>query len=151
MADRTAGARVARYEDRMRASGFVKKHLWVPHDGAARIEAMAAEMRRRHKERPPSTLQVVLAALRRHESELRGLGVVEAAVFGSVARGEDSPESDVDILIRLDPAARMGLIGYAGIARRLEEIVGRGVDMADRATLKELVRPAAEAEAVLAF
>jgi predicted nucleotidyltransferase len=43
------------------------------------------------------TLQDALATLRRHESALRERGVAHAAVFGSVVRGDDRPDSDVDI------------------------------------------------------
>ena len=41
----------------------------------------------------------VIATLQQHRAELEGRGVVHAAVFGSVARGQARPDSDVDILI----------------------------------------------------
>ena len=44
-------------------------------------------------------LKSVLETLRAHETELRGLGVAHAAVFGSVARGEERAESDIDVLV----------------------------------------------------
>ena len=72
-------------------------------------------------------------------------------VFGSVARGEDRPDGDLDLLVTLDPDAGLGLFEYAGIRRYLEEITGRRVDLANRATLKAYVRPEAEADLVLAF
>jgi predicted nucleotidyltransferase len=51
-------------------------------------------------------LKSVLEALKAHESELRQLGVRHAAVFGSVARGQARPQSDIDVLVDLDPTSR---------------------------------------------
>ncbi|MGA2590504.1 MAG: nucleotidyltransferase domain-containing protein [Bryobacteraceae bacterium] len=48
------------------------------------------------------TLDHLLDTLRTHESELRRLGVSHAAVFGSIARGEASVDSDIDVLVELD-------------------------------------------------
>jgi predicted nucleotidyltransferase len=49
------------------------------------------------------SLDTVLETLRAHEGELRRLGMSHAAVFGSVARGEARMDSDVDVLVELDP------------------------------------------------
>jgi hypothetical protein len=50
----------------------------------------------------------VIDILRRHEPELRGLGVRHAALFGSTARGQAHRESDVDIMVDVDPDAPIG-------------------------------------------
>lgn len=92
-----------------------------------------------------------LTILRQHEAELRARGVVYAAIFGSVARGEARPDSDVDVLIDLDPAVRLNLFAYAGIAADLQEWIGHPVDLARRARLRPHVRPSVEASAVRAF
>ncbi len=92
-----------------------------------------------------------LDALRQHEADLRRRGVIYAAVFGSAARGGESAQSDVDVLIDLDPAAHVDLFAYAGIAVDLEAWIGRPVDLARRARLRPHVRPSAEADAVQAF
>jgi predicted nucleotidyltransferase len=70
-----------------------------------------------------------LNRLRRHEPELRDLGVASLSLFGSVARGEQGNQSDVDVAVRFDPAAGVGLFGWAGIAGRLEELLDGKVDM----------------------
>ncbi len=101
-------------------------------------------------QRPPS-LPEVIAVLRAHEADLRRRGVCHAAVFGSVARDEQSRASDNDVLVDLDPDAIPDLFTYAGIARELREWLGRDVDLAQRRMLKRHVRPAAEREAVYAF
>jgi predicted nucleotidyltransferase len=59
------------------------------------------------------TLNDVLETLRTHESELRRLGVSHAAVFGSVARSEAREDSDIDVLVELDPDQPMGIFEYA--------------------------------------
>ena len=46
-----------------------------------------------------------------------------------MARGEDKPESDVDILVEFQPDARIGLFGLARLQRQLSEILGRPVDL----------------------
>ena len=63
----------------------------------------------------PRSLPDVLSTLLLHEAELRGRGVCHAAVFGSVARGEVRPDSDVDVLVDLDPLQPMGLFEYARV------------------------------------
>jgi predicted nucleotidyltransferase len=45
--------------------------------------------------------QQVIATLRDYEPELKPIGVVSASVFGSVARNEAGPDSDVDVVVRL--------------------------------------------------
>ena len=93
----------------------------------------------------------VIATLRAHERELRHRGVLHAALFGSVARGEEKPDSDIDILIELEPEAPIGLFEYVGITQYLADLFPHRVDVANRGSLKALVRPSAERDAVYAF
>jgi len=93
----------------------------------------------------------VLNRLREHQQELRQAGIVRLAVFGSVARGENNPQSDVDLMGDFDRNKRLSLIDMAGLELRLTEIVGMRVELADRKMLKEPVKLRAEREAVLAF
>jgi uncharacterized protein len=93
----------------------------------------------------------VIATLRAHEGELRRRGVLHAALFGSVARNEAEPASDIDILIELEPAAAIGLFEYVDIAQYLEDLFPNHVDVANRGKLKALVRPSVERDAVYAF
>ena len=51
----------------------------------------------------------VLAVLKAHEAELRAHGVARAALFGSLARGDARPDSDVDLMVEIDPAAGLDL------------------------------------------
>ena len=66
-------------------------------------------------------------------------GVAYAGVFGSVARGEDGPQSDVDILVRL--GRPMGMVEYMGLIQDLEEILQKKVDLVTDQSLNKRVRP----------
>ena len=81
---------------------------------------------------------MIAAAERHRASNLR--------VFGSVARGEDGPHSDVDLLVDLAPGT--GLFSLAGLERELEEILDVDVDLSSADSLKPRVRSDAEREAI---
>jgi predicted nucleotidyltransferase len=96
--------------------------------------------------------QEVIATLKKHRDDLRARGVQHAAVFGSVARGKARPDSDLDILVELDPRAELDIFDYAGIRRYIAELFVPGsVDVVDRAALRQHVRPSAESDAIYAF
>lgn len=61
--------------------------------------------------------------------------VLKAWLFGSFARGEETPQSDVDILVEFDHGQPIGLLRYAGMWREIEELVGRKVDLVEEGTL----------------
>lgn len=67
--------------------------------------------------------QEVIDILRRNADTLRERGVKHAALFGSVARGDAGPESDIDILIDLDRSVRLGVFGYVELKSFIEELV----------------------------
>ena len=93
----------------------------------------------------------IIATLRAHEQALRQRGVAHAALFGSVARAEAKPGSDIDIMIEVDDAAAIGLFEYVAITQYLADLFPCQVDVANRRSLKAPVRPAAERDAVYAF
>jgi hypothetical protein len=67
--------------------------------------------------------------LQAHEAELRALGVARLSLFGSVAREEAGPSSDVDLAAEFDPAARVGAFRFVAIADRLRALLGTSVDL----------------------
>jgi uncharacterized protein len=93
----------------------------------------------------------VLAILRSHEAPLRERGVKRAALFGSTARGESGADSDIDIMVEIDPAARIDLYAYVGITQFVEGLFPVPVDVAERNQLIEQVRKTADKDAVYAF
>lgn len=92
-----------------------------------------------------------IATLRAHERELRNRGVLHAALFGSLARNEARNTSDIDIMIELDSNAPIGVFEYVDITLYLADLFPDRVDVANRGSLKALVRPSAERDAVYAF
>ncbi len=70
---------------------------------------------------------------------LRQFGVEYAAVFGSVARGEDGPESDVDILVRLGQPT--GMVKYMRLIDGLELSLNRKVDLVTEGSLNKFMKP----------
>jgi predicted nucleotidyltransferase len=72
--------------------------------------------------------------------------VTNLRVFGSVARSEDQPDTDVDLLV--DLPSDMGLLGLGRVQERLEAILGTKVDLVPAADLKPAVRERAEHDLV---
>jgi len=93
----------------------------------------------------------VIAKLREHEPELKAAGIVRLSLFGSIARGDATMQSDIDLMGDFDGARGLTLFDMAGLEMRLGEILETRVDLSDRHMLKEPVRLRAEREAVVAF
>jgi hypothetical protein len=68
-----------------------------------------------------------------------------------VARGTAGPESDIDIMIEIDPEAIQDVYAYVGLKNFVADLFTGRVDVIDRAALEPHVRPPAEADAVYAF
>lgn len=88
----------------------------------------------------------VVHLLAAHREELAAMGVESLALFGSVARDEAGPESDVDVL--LEHGRPIDLFDLSDIKRFLEGILGRRVDLVTRRGLKRQLREQILAEAV---
>jgi predicted nucleotidyltransferase len=95
--------------------------------------------------------QDVIARLRENEQVLRARGVSHAALFGSQARGDSGPGSDTDIMIELDPAARIGVYEYVALKDYITSLFDGRVDVVSREGLKPYLRPAVTADAIYAF
>jgi predicted nucleotidyltransferase len=93
----------------------------------------------------------ILAILRRHAPELKAAGVTHLRVFGSVARGEASVTSDVDLLAEFEPSKRLTLVTLGALEGKLAEMLGATVDLSSAAWMRERVRERALREAVLVF
>ena len=85
-----------------------------------------------------------LAILKSHKQELIKFDVKSLAIFGSVARDEAGPESDVDILVEFSKTPLFD--GYMELKFFLEDLLGRSVDLVTRDALKPRIRPYVEKE-----
>ena len=92
-----------------------------------------------------------IAVLKKHRAELQRQGVLHAALFGSMARGDARSDSDIDIMIDLDPEARLGVYDYVGLKDYIAGLFDGPVDVVSREGLKPYVRPAVLTDAVYAF
>ncbi len=93
----------------------------------------------------------VIAKLREHEGELKAAGIVHLRIFGSVARGEASAASDVDLLADFDKSKRLTLVKVGSLQSRLTDLLGVNVDLSSAEWMREPVKSRALREAVLAF
>ncbi|MCC6915355.1 MAG: nucleotidyltransferase family protein [Rhodospirillaceae bacterium] len=93
----------------------------------------------------------IIQTFKTHETALRRRGVRRASLFGSVARGEARPGSDIDIFVELDPAAKMTAFDYADVVNYIQSLFSEPVDVSNREMLKPHVRPSAERDAVSIF
>ena len=96
------------------------------------------------------TADEVREILSQHRPALRALGVLRLDLFGSVARGEARPDSDVDLLVELDPSQSIDLLDFAHIKGALEDMLGSQVDLVERHMVREPWREMVMAEVVRA-
>ncbi len=93
----------------------------------------------------------VIASLRANGRQLKEAGVLRLSLFGSTARNEAGPNSDVDLLAAFDVSRELSLLDVVGIELQISRLLGVPVDLSEEGTLKPLVRASVEAEAVRAF
>src|SRR4051812_20885023 len=114
------------------------RHMLETRAALARLRVMA----------PPKaslTKDQVAERLAAHAEELRSLGVRSLDLFGSTVRGNARPDSDVDLLVEFDEVP--GLVGYVRIQHRLQDILGRRVDLVMASGLKPRIRERVLSEA----
>jgi len=93
----------------------------------------------------------VIVILREHAPELKDAGVMHLRVFGSVARGDNSASSDVDLLADLDKSKRFTLVTLGGLENRLGDLLGVKVDLSSPDWMRESIRNRVLEEAILVF
>ena len=92
------------------------------------------------------TLDAVTSAVRHLDNRLRTeFGVAALYVFGSVARGEARPDSDIDVLVEFDGAPTFAR--FMDLKALLEDTLHARVDLVTRAALRTPLKPRIEAEA----
>ncbi len=94
----------------------------------------------------PVTPDEVRQKLAGHEAEFRALRVRRLWLFGSSARGEARPDSDLDILVAFEGLCTYEQ--YSSLRCFLEDVLGREVDLVEETALRPRVRPFVERDAV---
>nr|WP_155478388.1 nucleotidyltransferase family protein [Rhodoplanes serenus] len=89
--------------------------------------------------------------MRRNQDALRARGVLHAALFGSLARGDEHPGSDIDIVIDLAPDLAIDVYQYVGLKNYIEDLFPSPVDVVDRDTIKPLIRDSVIKDSIYAF
>jgi len=93
----------------------------------------------------------VIRCLRAHEAELRRLGIVQLSLFGSVARGEAGPESDVDLAAQFDRNRPFGMFQFVDLQQRLGDLLGVKVDLVGEPIAKPRFRARVDQDRVRVF
>jgi predicted nucleotidyltransferase len=93
----------------------------------------------------------VLSALKQAEPALRARGVAGLFIFGSIARDEARPDSDVDVFIDKDTSRKFGFDEFMDVYFLLQERLGVHVDYGTREGLHPVLRPSIEREAIRVF
>ena len=77
--------------------------------------------------------------------------IKRAYLFGSCSRGEETQDSDVDILVDLDKSAHLGLLGYIAIKLGLEDMLHREVDLVESDNLLPFAQESANRDKLLIY
>lgn len=85
------------------------------------------------------------------EPAIRSLGAAALYIFGSTARDDATPTSDIDIFVDRDPSKHVGLIEFSNLEILLEETLGTEVDLCTRAALHPALRETIEKTAIKVF
>jgi predicted nucleotidyltransferase len=88
----------------------------------------------------------VIHLLRTNKEKLRTLGIRSISLFGSIARGDSTHGSDIDLLVDLEPPHTFDR--YMQALFFLEDLLGCSVDLVMQETLKPRIRPYIEQEAI---
>jgi uncharacterized protein len=102
-------------------------------------------------EKRPIALDRALSILRNHRARLSAMGVIHAGVFGSVARGEAGPSSDLDVLVDVDRAIVRSIYDYCEVRLAISDLFDGRADVVERKSLRPRLEERILAEVVGAF
>ena len=77
--------------------------------------------------------------------------ILRAWLFGSYSRGEEKPDSDIDILVDYDKSSRISLLKICSMMTDLEDLLGKKVDLVENGRLKDFAAPSANNDKILIY
>ena len=92
-----------------------------------------------------------LSCLKQHGTELKAMGVAHLSLFGSTARGEGGPSSDVDLAAIFSDDSRLTALDFVGVMQRLEQILGVPVDLVSEPARKARLQAEIDRDRVRVF
>jgi uncharacterized protein len=98
-----------------------------------------------------SDRDAIIARLIAARADLERRGVEKLWLFGSMARGEDGPDSDVDLVFETVGDRPIDIVSWGAMAADLRDLLERRVDIGPRRSLRESVADAASGDMVLVF
>jgi predicted nucleotidyltransferase len=99
----------------------------------------------------PLTATTVIDILRAHQNALERAGITHLSVFGSIARNEPRPESDIDLAAEFGPAAKISLLDLVRLEDELGALLGREVQILPEPICKDRLRANVERDRIRAF
>jgi predicted nucleotidyltransferase/ribosome-binding protein aMBF1 (putative translation factor) len=147
LADRakTSQPAIARYEAGTASPSLGTLERILAACGRSLVLSAPQQLRRRRQSSSGRRLALIRQLRTRLRAAAQRHGVRDLRVFGSVARGDDTADSDVDFLVNLDPGRT--LVDLIGFEQEAQDILGVGVDVATPRMMKERVRARAIREA----
>ena len=97
------------------------------------------------------TRREAMRRLLRNRDKLRRFDVAHLFVFGSTARDQATPHSDVDLLVEFDPQATVGLFTFVRLQSYLGDVLDTRIDLATPEALRPAMRDEIVSEAVRVF
>jgi predicted nucleotidyltransferase len=93
----------------------------------------------------------IIAGLRTLEPALRAQGVTRLAIFGSRARGDHRADSDLDVLIDVEPARKFSLLDLVGVCHSIEDSLGVHTNAVMRRSLERQMAETIRSDIVEVF
>jgi predicted nucleotidyltransferase len=93
----------------------------------------------------------VIATLKAHQSELMAIGILHAGLFGSVARGEQTVDSDIDILVDIDYDKIKGIYAFVAVQEEITSLFPGSVDVVSKGGIKDRFRSRIQRDLINVF
>ena len=84
--------------------------------------------------------QSIVTSIREHDSNIRAFGVKRLGLFGSFARGEQSEDSDIDVLVEFEPDKKT-FDNFMQLSFFLEDLLERRVELVTAESISPYIRP----------